>query len=158
MKKFILTAFCFLFLYLSNRAQPSTKIPSFTFYTINNSKFSNKQLEAGKKLFFIFFDSDCEHCQKAVEFLNLNNTQFKSAALYFITLDSPLKTKNFFLNYGMDLLNKKNVTILYDKNQEFINKFKPRKYPSLFLYSTNKKLLLYSDDEKELMKFIRLIQ
>ncbi len=60
--------------------------------------------------------------------------------------------------YGKQFLGKKNVAILQDLNNEFIIKFKPRKYPSLFLYSAKKQLLMYDDDEKKVTEFLKLMK
>jgi hypothetical protein len=59
--------------------------------------------------------------------------------------------------YGSNLKAKKNVTILQDIRNEFIQKFGARKYPSLFLYSTKKELMLYEDNEQNLFRFIQKI-
>jgi hypothetical protein len=45
------------------------------------------------------------------------------------------------------------VMFLQDTRSEFINKFRPRKYPSLFLYSDKKQLLLYDDEPRNLQRF-----
>ena len=64
-----------------------------------------------------------------------------------------------FLNkFAGRLLLQKNVLLLQDKKNEFIGKFTPRKYPSLFLYSAKGKLLLYDDDEKSLPVFLQKIK
>jgi hypothetical protein len=55
--------------------------------------------------------------------------------------------------YGNNLQGKRNVTILQDSQNEFIRKFGPRKYPALFLYSARKKLMLYDDNEQNLVRF-----
>ena len=73
--------------------------------------------------------------------------------MYLITLDSKKVLDAFMGSYGKNLLNKKNVLLLQDTNNEFIGKFGPKKYPSLFLYSAAQKLLVYSDDELDLNKF-----
>jgi hypothetical protein len=74
-----------------------------------------------------------------------------------ITLDSSEKIKPFMNKYGINLKDKKEVTILQDPKYEFMNKFKPRKYPSLFLYSLKKELMLYEDNEQNLFRFIQKI-
>lgn len=60
--------------------------------------------------------------------------------------------------YAPNLPGKKNITMLRDLQYEFIKKFKPRKYPSMLLYSAEKKLILYEDDEGNMSKFVKLIK
>jgi cytochrome oxidase Cu insertion factor (SCO1/SenC/PrrC family) len=136
---------------------PATTIPSFTFKKLNKTEFTNKDLKPGKLLFFIFFDTECDHCQRTIQYIDKNYLKFKKAAIYLITLDSSEKIKPFMNKYGINLKDKKEITILQDLKYEFMNKFKPRKYPSLFLYSVKKELILYEDNEQNLFRFIQLI-
>jgi hypothetical protein len=59
--------------------------------------------------------------------------------------------------YGKNLKDKKNVTILQDPQYEFMRKFRPRKYPSMFLYSAKKELIMYDDNEKNVSGFSKQI-
>ena len=59
--------------------------------------------------------------------------------------------------YRSNLNGKKNVTLLQDLKNEFIDKFKPRKYPSMFLYSAEKKLIDYEDNPETMFRFIKLL-
>lgn len=143
---------------LSTVAQvPAEKVPDFNFFRLNKSLFTNNDLEQGKMLFFIFFDADCDHCQRAMQYLNQHHNDFKKTAVYLITMDDQEKITRFMNTYGSNFKSKKNVTILQDTKYEFINKFKPRKYPSLFLYSKDKELLIYEDNEKNLSRFSKQI-
>jgi len=121
---------------------PAETIPSFTFKKLNKSAFTNKDLEPSKLLFFVFFDTECDHCQRAIQYIGHHYGEFKKTAIYLITLDSVEKITQFMNKYGGNLRSKKNVTLLQDTKYEFMNKFKPRKYPSLFLYSSKRKLIM----------------
>lgn len=136
---------------------PAKTIPSFTFKKLDKTEFTNRNLQAGKFSFFVFFDTECDHCQHAIQYINQHYRQFKKTAIYLITLDSAAKVKPFMNKYGISLKDKKNVVVLQDTRDEFIKKFGPRKYPSLFLYSEKKELILYEDNEQNLYKFIQLI-
>lgn len=134
---------------------PAKTIPSFTFKKLDKTEFSNRNLQAGKFLFFAFFDTHCDQCQRAIQYINQNYEQFKNTNIYLVTLDSADKIKPFMNSYGKGLNKKRNVLILQDTRNEFINKFGPRKYPSLFLYSAKKELILYEDNEQNLFKFLK---
>jgi peroxiredoxin len=136
---------------------PAQTVPEFTFKKINKTTFSNRNLESGKLLFFVFFDTECDHCQRSIQYINQHYQEFKKTAIYLITLDSAKKIKSFMNKYGIILRAKKNVTILLDTRNEFIQKFGARKYPSLFLYSAKNELMLYEDNEQNLFRFIQKI-
>ena len=136
---------------------PAQTIPDFTFFRLDKTPFSNNNLEHGKKLFFIFFDSDCEHCQRAVSFINGHYKEFKNIPIYLITLDDQNKINGFIKKYANKLKGKKEVTFLQDKQYQFINKFQPKRYPSMFLYSSEGKLIDYEDNDQSVFRFIKLI-
>ncbi|WP_276502797.1 TlpA family protein disulfide reductase [Terrimonas pollutisoli] len=136
---------------------PAETIPEFNFYKLQKGSFTNKDLVPGKMAFFIFFDSDCDHCQHAMQYLNQHYHEFKKAAIHLVTLDDQEKITRFIGKYGNNLKDKKDVTILRDTRNEFIHKFRPRKYPALFLYSAKKELILYDDNEQNLFRFSQQI-
>lgn len=149
-----------LFLWVSGNVSaqgPAEKIPDFNFFKLNKNSFTNKDLEAGKMLFFVFFDADCDHCQQAIQYLDKHYQDFKKAAIYLITLDNQETITRFMIKYGNSLKDRKNVTLLQDPQYEFMRKFRPRKYPSMFLYSVKRELILYDDDEKNVSGFSKYI-
>ncbi len=137
---------------------PAATIPEFTFLKFNKTVFTNKDLTTGKILFFVFFDTECDHCQHAIEYLNQHQKELDKAAVYLISIDGQEKVTVFLNKHGKNLVSKKNILLLQDTQNEFILKFKPRKYPSLFLYSAQKKLILYDDDEKKLPNYLEKIK
>ncbi len=158
MKSIYITVFGILFFTINVFAQtPAKTLPLFTFKGLNKKEFTNKEIEPGKLLFFVFFDTECDHCQRAIQYVGQHYTEFKRTAIYLISLDSLEKITGFINKYGSNLRGKKNVTILLDTRDEFIRKFGPRKYPSLFLYSAKKELVLYEDNEQNLFRFIQKI-
>ena len=136
---------------------PAATIPEFNFFKLNKTSFTNKNLAAGKMIFFVFFDTDCDHCQHAIQYISQHNEEFKKSAVYLITLDSQEKITLFLSKYGNNLKGNKNITILQDLKNEFLPKFRPRKYPSLFLYSAKKELIMYDDNPQNLFRFTQQI-
>ena len=108
-------------------------------------------------MLFVFFDVRCDHCKETINSLNSRLKECNRIAIYMITLDDKPQIFLFLDQNGQNLLKEKNVTILRDKKDQFITLFGPRKYPSVFLYSKKKKLLLYDDQDLKLEKFFRII-
>jgi peroxiredoxin len=136
---------------------PAQTIPDFEFFRLNNTSFTNKDLPGGKMLFLLFFESDCDHCQRAIGNIGKQYQSFKKTSIFLISMDDENKINHFIETYGHQLKGQKNVTILQDKLHQFIVKFKPRKYPSMFLYSTEKKLIDYEDNEETVFRFLNYI-
>ena len=157
-KVLILITLINLFPVLSAKAQvPAPKVPGFTFYQMNKKVFTDKQLIKGKLLFFIFFDVTCDHCQHALQQANLHYKELNKIAVYLVSMDNEQTIRAFLAANAPNLIKSENVLLLQDVNYEFIKKFTPRKYPSLFLYSRDRKLLLYDDNENNMNLFFKRI-
>lgn len=153
----LLLFYCSL-LSLNAAAQtPAPVIPEFTFYKLDKTPFNNKNVTSGKEVLFIFFDVTCDHCQHTISTLSKRINECSKISIYLISLEDKTAITRFFNQYGKNLPGQKNVTILQDAKNQFITQFGPRKYPSVFLYSAQKKLRLYDDEDQYLEKFFRLI-
>jgi len=148
---------CFLPVLQVKAQVPAQKVPGFTFYQMNKKAFTDKQLVKGKLLFFIFFDVTCDHCQHALQQANLHYKELNKTAVYLISMDNEQTIHAFLAANAPNLIKSGNVLLLQDVNYEFIKKFTPRKYPSLFLYSRDRKLLLYDDNENNMNLFFKRI-
>jgi peroxiredoxin len=148
---FVITAIC-----IAGYSQSKT-IPVFEFSKLNGTgKFTDRNIPSGKKSLFIFFDVTCPHCQTALETFNKNVEQLKNVSVYLVTLDVQDRAINFLSKVAKDLYQRKNVTILFDQHNQFISRFEPVQYPSMLLYSVNKKLELYSHEPQDVSKFLLL--
>lgn len=135
------------------------KLPDFSFVRMDNgASFSQKDIAPGKKTFFIFFDTECPHCMQAISEYNENEKSMNNINVIMITRDPKKDVVPFLKNFGPKLIIKKNVTVLSDKNNQFIARFLPRKFPSMFLFNRNNETILYSDEEKDIPKFLTLIK
>lgn len=153
----LLGYFCSFLSFSALAQSPARSIPEFTFYKPDKTPFTNKNITAGKDILFIFFDVTCDHCQHTISTLSKRINECQKISIYLISLEDKASITKFFNQYGKNLLNQKNVTILQDLNDQFITRFSPRKYPSVFLYSTQKKLLLYDDEDQYLEKLFKII-
>lgn len=152
--------FVSLFVSFSLQAQPpapAKKIPEFQFYQFNGKPFGRSQLVKDKLLFIVFFDVTCDHCQHAFQQINAHYAAFKNVGMYLVSLDSEAAMANFLTRFAPNLIGKPNVTLLRDVNNEFIQRFTPRKYPSMFLYNARQQLLLYYDEPEKFPNFLRVI-
>lgn len=124
---------------------PPTEIPPFTFFTLeDNSPFTADELVKSGRVVLVFFDPGCGHCQQEAEAIGDHLDQFKNASFYFIAMQDKPLINAFVDKYGKKLKDRSNVTFLHDGNYEFISKFNPAEYPSLYVYSaTNKRLVKY---------------
>ena len=155
--KLIILSLCLSTAFDSSAQTPAQTIPEFTFYKLDKTPFTNKNVTIGKQVLFIFFDVTCDHCQHTISTLSKRINECQNISIYLISLEDKTAINNFFTQYGKNLPSNKNVTILQDSKNQFITQFGPRKYPSVFLYSAQKKLLLYDDEDQYLEKFFKIV-
>ncbi|MBC8984228.1 redoxin domain-containing protein [Pedobacter sp. N36a] len=137
---------------------PGSKLPKAVFYKENGTTFSTDQIPGGKKSLIMFFDATCEHCQKVAGNLSKNTKELSNVNFYMISQDV-FRSINYFVDtFAKPLKTMKNVTTLQDKDYVFIPLFHPKQYPSLYLYGPDKKLILFSSNEKDLPKFLSLMK
>lgn len=149
-----------LFLVLHVAAQtPAQTIPDFTFFKMGtNFPFTQNDLPKGKLIFFVFFDPDCVHCQKAIQQISQQYQFFKKTAVYLVSMEDHNKIVKFMDTFGKDLKKQPNLLVLEDKNVQFLARFKPVRYPSMFLYSPKKKLVDYEDNPESIFRFTTAIK
>jgi len=156
-RAFMIAAMLFLG-YIANAQTPAAVIPDFSFEKEDGTAFTRKSMTAGTISFFVFFDTECDHCLHAIEYLEAHRQELLQAKLYLVTLDGKEKARSFLTEHASGLVKVKNTTVLLDTKNQFITRFGPRKYPSLMLYSKQGKLLLYDDDEKKIPSFLKEIR
>ena len=138
--------------------KPAQTLPEFQFFRLDQRAYTNKDLPADKPLFFVFFDPGCEHCQRTMKWIGQHSSAFSKTYMCLVSLDNPAGINRFMDAYGPQIRSQQNVVLLQDKLYQFIPRFKPRKYPSLFLYSAKKKLLDYQDDDESVTQLINTIK
>lgn len=137
---------------------PAVIVPDFTFFKLDGSAYASKQMPAGKASLFLFFDVTCEHCQRTMKTMSKHYADLKNIPLYLVTLDRKDAVLKFMDTYAKEFIYKPNITVLIDKNYEFIPKFQPLKYPSAFLFNRYKRLERYEGDENKMLNLIAQVK
>jgi peroxiredoxin len=157
MKQLFIALICCLFVGQANAQLQPQVLPSAVFYKKDGKTFSTAQIPTNKKAFIMFFDATCDHCQQVAKQLSKQTGKLANANIYLVSMDEFRSIDYFTSNFAKPLLSMKNVTLLQDKHSAFIPTFKPDKYPSMFLYGTNRRLLKFSSNDKEVPKFLEMI-
>lgn len=151
---FLLSAFS---LTAFSQALPAgSVIPKATFYKADGKSFNTDQIVKGKKSLIMFFDATCSHCQTVATELSKSTKELSGASLYLVSQDV-FRSINYFMDtYAKPLKAMKNVTTLQDKDYVFIPLFHPKKYPALYLYGADRKLIIFTSNEKDVPKVLKL--
>jgi peroxiredoxin len=114
-------------------------IPSFSYSTINSKLFSNKDLKENTPIVFLYFNSECEHCQSEAEQIRDNIKKLAETQLVFISFEEPKKIMAFAKKYKIDHYD--TVTFLYDKQVSFSTTFDIKSLPTIVIYDKKKQLI-----------------
>lgn len=153
------TFFCFFFSFFLTVSivysqGPVRIIPSFRFANFNGTPFTHHDVKNGKVSIFYYFDINCSHCQTTMKLFAGEYNNLLHVNFYLVSLDQPEPVLKFMSIYANKMLNKRNVFLLQDVNQQFVQKFNPLTYPAVFLFNQNKQLLIYQDKESQMYKLI----
>jgi glutaredoxin-related protein len=134
-------------------------MPDFKFVRMDNgAEYTPKNLTPGKRTFFIFFDTECPHCFRAITEYNKNHQTMNNINIVIVTRDRKDIAIEFLKRVGPSLYAKKNTVAVLDVYNQFIGRFLPKKYPSMFLFGLNKQLIFYSDEESDSPTFIDIFK
>lgn len=134
-------------------------IPEFSFFRLDDdAPFTREDLEKGKQTVFIFFSTTCDHCQRETEAISKNFGDFSQASLYFVSKDSKSDIRKYMDTYGKTLWDQPSVTVLYDPRSEFVLKFNPSKYPSIYVYTPTRQLVKHFDGETPIAEIIGVVK
>jgi hypothetical protein len=140
---------------LRTRAQepvPAQKMPDFAFTTLDRRDFTPASLKPGQLTFFFYFDSDCDHCQRAAGHLQEQIGGFSGVTICLVSLDPPEKMRAFLAAHAPAIGKASGVTVLRDTHDQFRWHFHPYHYPGMFLYSPQGQLLDYEDNEETVFR------
>lgn len=125
--------------YKKEVAERIKTIPNFTFLTLNNKTFSEKELTKNTHKLFVYFNSDCDYCQSEASQISENLIQFKDTQLVFVSFEPIEGIKQFAKTYN--LLYKENTIFLQDKEMVFEELFDAKSIPFMLLYSKDNQLI-----------------
>ena len=122
--------------------EAAKQLPAFKFYKVKSGiGFTNDDISPNKNTAFILFDPNCGHCQEEAKHLAANYDKLKDVNLYFVSMNDPALMSSFLETFGKELSDKNNVEVLYDRNQEFIQKFHiPKQFPANYVYGADGQL------------------
>lgn len=124
------------------------KLPSFTYYTLEGKKYSEKDLKEDTRLMIVYFNPLCEVCQNEMKEILSNIDYFNDIQLVMISPSSKEEIVNFVKNYKLN--DYPQIKVLHDMNDVFYKEFHAIGYPSLYLYDENQVLLEHFDSHADI--------
>lgn len=133
------------------------KLPAFRVISIDSCKCINTEyIATGSPSIFIYFDPDCEHCQRETKSILAHIDQLRKANLYWITNGDLTELKQFCQNFRLDTF--KNVMIGRDYEYTFYRAFLPPSTPYIAIYNSHKSLVRLYKGEPDLNSIVAAIR
>jgi len=135
---FILTCLLFTAGYSQQDATAGTidkirQIPAFSVVKVPDSiVFTNDQLQKNKPVVLMFFNPDCDHCQKEVKELLAHKNELKELQIVMLSALPYQLIKAFYNEYKIASM--PNITMGQDENFVLGSIYQPARYPSLYIY------------------------
>lgn len=130
-------------------------IPYFTFYKLNKEPFVRDSISSSQKKLFLYFNSECNHCQKQAKWLSkgmqLNPNVFKNLQLIFVSFEEMSAISAFKDKYNFT---QANCVFLQDSRVTFDDKFDVNSFPSILIYSKDNTLIKKFEGEVKVDRII----
>src|SRR6187549_3929263 len=111
--------------------------PSIPLTLLDNTQINVKDLTGKNAL--IFFQPDCDHCQREAQEFERNLDAFAGTTLYFITSGPMEEIKAFADTYKLN--GRPNVHFAFTASLNVLNNHGPISAPSVYIYSGDHKLV-----------------
>lgn len=124
----------------------------FKFYKLKSGMgFTREDISTERNSVFMLFDPSCGHCQTETGLIAKNYDKLKDVNIYFVSMNDPALMASFLETFGKELVDKPNVEMLYDRNQDFIQKFHvPAQFPANYIYGADGSLKNHWDGDKRI--------
>jgi peroxiredoxin len=124
--------------------------PSIPLTLLDNTQVNVKDLTGKNAL--IFFQPDCDHCQREAQEFERNLEAFAGTTLYFITSGPMEEIKAFADTYK--LAGRPNVHFAFTAPLNVLNNYGPISAPSVYIYSEDHKLVKGFNGETPIERII----
>jgi peroxiredoxin len=114
-------------------------IPTFNYQNINGEQFSNNNLKVDTPTLFIYFNSECEYCNEETKMIQERIEQFTPNQLVFVSFEKVKKIESFAKKYNLQ--NYDNIHFVCDTKVTFATTFDVQSLPCLVLYDKNQQLI-----------------
>ncbi|HTE34211.1 MAG TPA: redoxin domain-containing protein [Chryseolinea sp.] len=137
----------------SNSVSTSSDQPDMSITLLDNSVRNIKDL-SGKNV-LVFFQPDCDHCQREADDIRTNLNAFGKCTVYFITAAPAKEISEFATTYKLS--NYPNVFFAFTPAKNILDHYGPISAPSIYIYSDEHKLVKSFNGEVAINEVVKYI-
>ncbi|HQQ95675.1 MAG TPA: redoxin domain-containing protein [Cyclobacteriaceae bacterium] len=128
-------------------------LPDFIMTTLEGELLQTKALQ-GKNI-LIFYNPDCDHCQRQAQSIRKQINAFNDWTIYFIAASGDTQSRTFAMTY--DLHEQKNVFFATAGIPEVVREMGSIGTPSIFIYDDAGKLVKNFDGETPVEDILKVM-
>ena len=135
------------------------RLPLFEFYTLDSIPFSRYDLKKDTSLILIYFDPDCDLCEKSGEIFHSFSKLHKSSQIIFVSTNTKDKIKAYQERFKLEDI--PNIQFMQCDDEDFYTLFKETVTPSYLIYNTKQELIKVINDDvpvKTILRYIKAAQ
>ena len=129
-------------------------IPYFTFTSLDNTRFTQENFDSSRTKFIMYFNSECDHCDKQASWIADDIEMFNNYEMTFISyeeMDAIISFRDKH-NFKQD-----NITFVQDSRLTFSDKFGVETFPSILFYTKDGKLIKKFEGETKVKEILEQI-
>lgn len=130
-------------------------LPNFSFYNLQQQPFTKDSLPINKPSLFIYFNTDCEHCQYEATEIVKNTTALRDDNIVFVSNQPYTNIRQFDNAYHLSQYSF--IRLLKDSTDNFYKTFGTSTVPSLVLYNSKGALIKNYKGEVDITTVITLL-
>lgn len=132
-------------------------LPSFELRAIDSTLILfNKSMCPDSSLVLIYFEPDCEHCQREAKSITGNIHRLGKTRLYWITNSAESDVNTFFRLFHLSGFS--NCVVGLDNKYSFYRAYLPESVPYIAIYNSKKKLVKLYRGEVGIESIINAVQ
>ncbi len=128
-----------------------TDLPTMPITLVNSTRIDTKSLTGN--IVLVFFQPDCDHCQREAQVIQKNITHFKSYSMYFISSAPLPQIDQFAREY--QLANLPHVYFGATTSDYVLSNFGPIETPSIYIYNASGKLAKSFNGETAIEEIVK---
>lgn len=136
----------------SSPAMPENDLPNLPLTKPDQTKLSAKDLKG--KTVLIFFEPDCEHCQREANEMQHHLPAFANYTVYFFSPAPMDQMQQFFMKYN---LSGPNIFFAQTPNSSILQELGAIPAPSVYIYSEQGKLVKAFKGETPMANILPLL-
>jgi hypothetical protein len=123
----------------------------------SSTRFLPEDVPPGSPVIIIYFDPDCEHCQRETIDLIQHRSEIEPAKVYMVANNATHDSLQRFYRQNR-LEQSSNILIGEDYNYSFFKVFKPSTVPYIIIYNSNQQLVKIYEGEADIHSIIASIR